>query len=1522
MYYKTNKWAAIFLCAVVVAGSPAFTSMAEPIPANTQNESSNLNTADSVSLNFENSGLDITPSKSEDSDIKTLESKDSNTENSDTETTDVENSNTEDTDTENSDTKTTDSENSDTQSSDIETSEPEDSDSENSDTQSSDTETSDPEDSDSESSDIETSEPENSDSESSDIEMSESEDSDIETSDIEDSNTELTEPETELESLQVPSTEDFITEDAIRAFQDILQEKPLMALLYRTESYEVQQEAGSYDHPTATIKSGHTLYIENLEIPDGEVWYQVRFWLDGKEQTGFIEDYYLAYADEDWTAWKKEYYGDSTRYADYSDISAFPGIYQSSLRALKDQHPSWTFVPMYTGLDFNTAVANETGAKNLIQNTASNASKGWVGNPCPTESGWYYATKPAVAYYMNPSNFLTETSIFQFEQLTFNSSYHNVSAIQTFLNNTFMKGKIPGDSRTYAQAFYEIGKNRKLSPIHLASRVYQEQGSGNSALISGTYKGYEGYYNYFNVGVNGASTAEKIQKGLAYAKQKGWNTRYKSLDGGAATIGNNYILKGQDTVYLQKFNVDANSPHGLYNHQYMQNVQAPASEASSIKRMYAGTGSLDSGFVFKIPVYQNMPGEKAIKSISLDKTSLHLYRSDAIENLPSSGFSSSATLSVKINPADTTDDKTITWTSSNPKIVSVKPDSNTHKAVVTALDGGEATITAQSQNGKTAKCKVKIEAPLYAFQLKNLNSDNETSAATLYTGQNLTLTADYQPKDTTDEVQITWTSTNPAVASVQGGKVTAHTTGSTTITAALGRFSASYDIYVEECSVTFMSADYTQILHNMPAAIGNTIPADSFPSIESTADRLFIGWFTDKNGQGTRFDESTRINHNELVLYPYFEQQGKGFYVIPVGDQTYTGKSIKPQVQVYDSIAYHDGITELIELVQGQDYTVSYKNNKNVNTTGKNVPTVTVKGKGNYAGTESVTFNILPKSITDHDITADNITVAYNGKVQKTSPAVYRDGKKLTKTADYTLSYPYMKEGAYKKAGVYPIVIKGTKNYTGTRTVNVTISQKTMLSKVTVSKIPNQTYKNELATGGNGIVPEQLHVTYKNKPLVQSTDGGKTGDYTISYKNNKTVGTATATITAVEGSAYAGSKNITYQIVGQKISKASVDGITAKTYTGNESDVFQNNVQLTLGQKVLQENKDYVVSYKNTAKAGTATIVFKGINEYSGELKKTYKITAREISNGDNALHEGMTMTYTTEEAASRPIAVTDLSQITSPYMKGGAKPQISLYYNGMALTAGRDYTVSYKNNTAVTSADLPAHKLPKLTIKGKGSFKGTLTGTWRITDGAMSDTNDKLTISAKDVTYKKKANSYKTTLAITDANGKNLSAGKDYDKRVIYTYVSDTLVSTADARQITRKAGEVVDKNDIPNANTTIRATIKGIGAYAGSGNATLSTTYRIIKASIQSAKLKASSKVYQNGRQVTLAPEDIRLTLNGTELVHGTDYLIDEHSYANNTKKGKASVILRGIGTNYGGQRKITFHITSKPLLWWWRE
>ena len=89
---------------------------------------------------------------------------------------------------------------------------------------------------------------------------------------------------------------------------------------------------------------------------------------------------------------------------------------------------------------------------------------------------------------------------------------------------------------------------------------------------------------------------------------------------------------------------------------------------------------------------------------------------------------------------------------------------------------------------------------------------------------------------------------------------------------------------------------------------------------------------------------------------------------------------------------------------------------------------------------------------------------------------------------------------------------------------------------------------------GIGIRPESLKVSYRKEPLVESTDGGMTGDYTVSYTNNTAVGTATATITAVEGSAYAGSKSVTYKIVGTSLARAAVEGLENKEYTGREEE--------------------------------------------------------------------------------------------------------------------------------------------------------------------------------------------------------------------------------------------------------------------------------------------------------------------------------------------------------------------------------
>lgn len=1181
--------------------------------------------------------------------------------------------------------------------------------------------------------------------------------------------------------------------EASEAFQALVAEKNLMALLYRTDSYTARIEAAGDSGVAGTLEMGQTLYIKGVEIkPDG-VWYLAQYLTGGAEGTGYVEGDYLAYSDEDWTSWEEKYvrpYAVTPYAEEDSDVSAFPKSYQSALSKLKNAHPNWIFVPLRTGLDFQTAVSKEMGERSLIQKTSGNSSSGWVGDACPSEGGWYYATEPAVSYHLDPRNFLTETYIFQFEQLTFNASYHTEAAVQTFLDGTFMKGTLPDDSagRTYARAFYEIGSGRKLSPTHLASRVYQEQGRGTSGLISGTYPGYEGYYNFFNVGANGSSDTEKIVKGLTYAKERGWDSRYKSLEGGATTIGNNYILKYQDTIYLEKFNVDKNSPYGVYNHQYMQNIQAPASEASNTRKMYAGAGSLNSAFVFKIPVYEDMPQEGG----------------------------------------DT------------PEIPDI-PDAPEKPAVTT--------------------CRL-------IFHSQDSQSD-------------------------------------------------------------------------------------TSVIEERTLDCGETVGA--LPEAQTLVDKVFCGWYTGTNGRGNRVLSDTVVYEEVTHVYPYYQSIEGGFYVAPVGEQIYTGSAIKPQVQVFDGTLLADGVPDGGErrnvqaLVAGKDYTVSYKNNKNVNGDGAARPTITVKGKGNYEGTQEIYFDILPKALSDGDITADNITAAYNGKEVKSAPVLYRGTKKLAANKDYTVQYPAAGADAYRAVGVYPVTVTGKGGYTGEITLYETITTEMLLSKAKVAKIPDQTYTNARMAADGGIRPEVLQVTYQKNALTEGVD------YTVTYSANRRVGTATATLTAVKGSGYAGKKKVTYRIVGASIAKAKVDGLADKEYVEIDKTLaaggaayereYEKMLQtpgaysLTVDGKALTQSKDgvtgdYMVSYegaakKGAAKAGTATIVFKGINEYSGTLKKTYKILPCELSGDRVGSGRDFTISYYTQDAPEDVKELTNLCGITAPYVKGGSRPVILLRFCGKELTQGKDYTVSYQNNNAVTTAD--SQKPPTFIVKGKGNFKGTVTGSFVITDGLFDkkvgdgqDDRRKVTMALKDVVYSEKKGAYKAKAVLRDVNGAALKAGLDYDKNLLYTYEADTEVLNLREGELVRtprKKGEAVEEEDIPQTGAAIRVTAKGVGFYAGGGETPpeIYAVYRITANDFAKAKVTAAVKRYRDGRPVTLTAEDLTVTVNGAAkpLEYGTDYVIVQDSYVNHTKKGRAKVTLRGIG-NYGGEKTITYTIGAKLLQW----
>ena len=316
-------------------------------------------------------------------------------------------------------------------------------------------------------------------------------------------------------------------------------------------------------------------------------------------------------------------------------ISNFPDSYKPYLEVLKSKHPNWKFTALYTNLDWKYVIDEENVfGKNLVPKNYSDSWKNTTPGQYNVEidGGFVDSSRQAVEYCMDPRNFLNEVRIFQFEGLSFDNSITNLEGIEKILYGTeFYKNKVSyldsngnkiSMNETYGDLILKAGKTSKVSPYHLASRIKQEVGpflTHNS--ISGTVEGYKGLYNFYNIGAT-SSTDQMgaIKKGLQYAKDANgageetrtkylipWNTKEKSITGGAIFIGSSYINVGQDTVYLQKFDVNDDRGLPLFWHQYMTNILAPYSESNAIYQGYSKNGMLDASMYFIIPVYNNMP---------------------------------------------------------------------------------------------------------------------------------------------------------------------------------------------------------------------------------------------------------------------------------------------------------------------------------------------------------------------------------------------------------------------------------------------------------------------------------------------------------------------------------------------------------------------------------------------------------------------------------------------------------------------------------------------------------------------------------------------------------------------------------------------------------------------------------------------------------------------------------------------------------------------------------------------------
>lgn len=291
----------------------------------------------------------------------------------------------------------------------------------------------------------------------------------------------------------------------------------------------------------------------------------------------------------------------------------FPSSYWGGLCALKERHPNWQFVALQTGIDWSYAVERESSCgKSYIQTSNEKFMDRSCNNQYGWDSSWKNASQTAVAYYMDPRNFLSESYIFQFEYLKYSSSldnYYSSSVLGIIQNSNFYTYHL-GLNNNLVDIITAVGKEVDVSPTFLAARIYQELGSGTSLynLYSGRYEGYEDYYNFYNYGVNDscATTNGTTYCGLSYAKNNGWKGVTTAIKGGASSISSSYINVGQYTTYLQKFNLIPTNMNQQFTHQFQTNIVAPSSESITSYKSYNEVGLLNQAFVFYIPVFTNM----------------------------------------------------------------------------------------------------------------------------------------------------------------------------------------------------------------------------------------------------------------------------------------------------------------------------------------------------------------------------------------------------------------------------------------------------------------------------------------------------------------------------------------------------------------------------------------------------------------------------------------------------------------------------------------------------------------------------------------------------------------------------------------------------------------------------------------------------------------------------------------------------------------------------------------------------
>lgn len=211
----------------------------------------------------------------------------------------------------------------------------------------------------------------------------------------------------------------------------------------KASSLNVRSDAGTGYSAVARLAAGASVRITGEKTgTDGKNWYQIQYTgSNGQSGTGYVSSSYIRIPVS---------YSTDANFEAYLTSQGFPESYKDGLRQLHAQYPNWVFRAKNTGIDWNTAIENESVlGRNLVATGSISSWKSvesgaynwdnstWTGFD---GSNWVAASQDIIRYYMDPRNFLDDTYVFQFLSHEYDGNTQTKEGLTGMVSGSFLSG--------------------------------------------------------------------------------------------------------------------------------------------------------------------------------------------------------------------------------------------------------------------------------------------------------------------------------------------------------------------------------------------------------------------------------------------------------------------------------------------------------------------------------------------------------------------------------------------------------------------------------------------------------------------------------------------------------------------------------------------------------------------------------------------------------------------------------------------------------------------------------------------------------------------------------------------------------------------------------------------------------------------------------------------------------------------------------------------------------------------------